>query len=397
MASQLPGAVFRIELETRQRITIATSLNDDVDLTRCNSQAQSPLFNKTPPEVRNLIFYYASQLDRDSPIANTDFSLSGSEYQEYRDTNAGLKPFRYHTAPLETCRQIWLEANHLSFQQAIYNICCTSQHPCGSREDLHTIRAKVDRHVSYLESLTPNNRPNLEHVRIPTHVCLPTDTMHMEWPSQVLRRLNHPTLRNARHFTTLGIVTLAVRFYGWEDQVPRVDCYFGWIEDFVRRLAGLAIPTIRLELEVPVSGSDRIETLVEEVEELKMVKEFHTEFDRGPHGLRRGPNCLVLQPLTEKRSQVGPSHAEQVADGHNPVEGGNEDEGDGWRVYTLIWKLETSDSYFNRAHSASKARTEAKRGEEGAGKVLTGADEAANRYRQLWAKQGSLLRFADDK
>jgi hypothetical protein len=82
------------------------------NISKCNQQLQSPLFEKVAPEIRNNIFSLAllQYEDLTKPYSTSD--------HRYRPGHRAKHIFSLDL--LLTCRRVWLEANHWPMEQAVH-------------------------------------------------------------------------------------------------------------------------------------------------------------------------------------------------------------------------------------------------------------------------------------
>lgn len=103
--------IQEIEFQTSRKLSIETRPTPEA-IASCNPQSQSPLFSTLPPEIRTYIFSLAllQYEDLSNPYPEHDYC--------YRPGHRARHIVS--TSLLQTCRLVWLEANHWSMTQAVH-------------------------------------------------------------------------------------------------------------------------------------------------------------------------------------------------------------------------------------------------------------------------------------
>lgn len=145
-----------IEEATKQSLSIETTLTD-ATLAQCHQQSQSQLY-QLPKEIRDLIFLYAST---QSPDPDQTYSENAFYYRP-----GHIARLRTHTAFLQTCRRVWLEANALPMKQAEHAFWF-QRGPYDVESDkrwVWNVRREKSRYDSIIRSLTKLNLSNLTYI-----------------------------------------------------------------------------------------------------------------------------------------------------------------------------------------------------------------------------------------
>lgn len=240
--------VDRLNRKTQRTLDIETSLTPD-NLAKCNPQLQSPLFTKLPPELRDIIWRFASTPDEDlsNPYPETAYYYRPG----YR------APHRTSTSHLSTCRLAWLESNAFLMQQ--------SEHPFwllrGPYDEQQSRRRRTswqsmmqieyNRYRDFRQSFTQNNSHQFS-------------TLHLFVQMFELERLaagtgifQHP-LPGPK---TLHITIRQSDWWDWERNVPlRMDEKS--IQMILEAPRFAYIDVFRLELEALESQRDELDEIV---------------------------------------------------------------------------------------------------------------------------------------
>ena len=161
-----------------------------------NSQDFSPLFNKLPPETRELICSYALAPFEDASLEaqfNDDTCFKRPNYSAH---------LKHDTMLLRTCRRIYSEAWHLPWttRQQVFYFTWSERRPDGSDEGVQTVE-KMQRALNVLHEchgdvqldggvrifaqlLQLENGRNFDRVMSMQHFCPKTVTVtirHTDW------------------------------------------------------------------------------------------------------------------------------------------------------------------------------------------------------------------------
>jgi hypothetical protein len=237
----------RIEKQTSKQISIETRPTPE-NLARCNPQSQSPLFNKIPPELRNRIFSLALLQHEDlaDPYEKHDYCYRPG-HRARRIVSASL---------LQTCRLVWLEANHWPMAQAVHNFWFDDDR---RPEWTHTIffGSEDDRVDGFFAQLTNTQHSRVKHLHI---------FAQMYWlecsfaQSTVWKCL-------AREPLDLETFTVTIRhsdWWDWEADAP-LSLDSSWVEEMLRSPRARRVAEIRLELETLESKVDQLRAIVDKL------------------------------------------------------------------------------------------------------------------------------------
>lgn len=155
-----PTLVQQIESKTMRKLTMETSLAEN--FTKCHPQDQSPLYNKIPKEIRDLIFEFATAPYED--LCEEQRYPENSYY--YRPDMRG--PLRSSTGLLGTCRRVWLESSNLPMKQNVAVIWRHSERgPPKQLEDFFAQRRSKGRWNRFSSVLTCHRLDKLEPPELP--------------------------------------------------------------------------------------------------------------------------------------------------------------------------------------------------------------------------------------
>lgn len=143
-----------------RKLTMETSLAEN--FTKCHPQDQSPLYNKIPKELRDLIFEFATAPYED--LRDEQRYPENSYY--YRPDMRG--PLRSSTGLLGTCRRVWLESSNLPMKQSISVLWRHSERgPPKQLEDFFAQRRSKRQRIRSLCVLTYYRLDKLEPPELP--------------------------------------------------------------------------------------------------------------------------------------------------------------------------------------------------------------------------------------
>jgi hypothetical protein len=240
--------LYRIERETTKQISIETHPTPQ-NLARCNPQCQSPLFTKIPPELRNRIFSLAllQYEDLSQPYEQQDYC--------YRPGHRARRIVS--TSLLQTCRLIWLEANHWPMSQAVHSFWFDDdRRPAWASAWPHS-HGEHNRMLDFFAVLTDLQCSRVKHLQI---------FAHMGWlegdfrSSRIWRCLDREPLN-------LDTFTITIRhsdWWHWETDEPLwlPTC---WPRTMLQSPRANRIDEIRLELETLERKVDQLRHIVEKL------------------------------------------------------------------------------------------------------------------------------------
>lgn len=321
------NSINTIAKQTARQVSIESRPTPS-NIARCNGQAQSPLFGTLPPEIRNHIFSLALRQYEDSsqPYVEHDYCYRPG-HRARHVVNANL---------LQTCRRVWLEANHWTMAQAIHTFWFDGER----RPDWATRRwnSEDQRIIDFFKSLTTLQRSRVKHIHVLAQMWwLEYDIVNSTlWKNLTRERLD------------LDSFTVTIRhsdWWSWESDEP-LRFERRWIRQLLASPGASRVSEFRLELETLEWKVDQLRRIIEQLRLVGEAKEG---------GVARWE---LVEPFEE-------------ATWSGPVNLGGEDEYryiyDGrikldYRVTTMKWRLRVG---------------------------------AANDVEQRWREEGSLLRLCE--
>lgn len=303
--AEIHTTIPRIEYQTQQQLTIAAASTDD-NLSKCNPQEQSILFNKLPLELRELVWQYATAPSEDTARIYD----KGAWY--YRPGNTARA--KYDTALLLTCRRVWIEANAFPMLQADHCFWFYRAAPDGRN---HAWRAR----------LTENNRRNFGtlHMYVQMFVIEPLSSRPTALRSYFLKtpekagdfqpRIMHVTIRHTD-------------WWYWEHDAPLVF-KDSWLQAMLDTPDLRSTFLLKLELETLDYKVDQLTPILERLSNL-VSAEYETHIVDGQPATTR----FVLQD----RREVSQWSSSSRLDGRTyaPYRGR---ETLNYHVVTLTWRL----------------------------------------------------------
>jgi hypothetical protein len=235
-------------------------------------QLQSPLFNKIPPEIRNLIFELAVTQHDDS----TSPSSALTKWRYYH-THFGPKfHWKVYTDLLSTCRRIYYETNCLPMR-------CTTHY-------MNLKFRAVDKTVAWFSRLTAKNIDELERI----HFCLTID--YFEYFSKISQlpqfQPKHITLSfmQLNHFSTGS---------------PSLINELGLIFDSICPLAN-SVELFTIECESWAEDLNGMDALVKETEDQiqQPSRSWHFERRDGKRLLREKSHSSIRQCIIPVRKAL---------------------------------------------------------------------------------------------
>ncbi|KAK3052301.1 hypothetical protein LTR09_006511 [Extremus antarcticus] len=365
-------SIRRIEEKTRQQVTISTGLTS-ANLFKSNVQIQSPLFNRLPAELRNMIFCFATRPDHHPKVTWNKY------HQEFQPDDSGS--YKHLTSLLQTCRLVWLETNYMLLQQATHRFFFNSFD--YDAPGYAICDAKAQRHLEFCRSLTPNGRLNLHHIHYWSRSCAEEGNKSVTWPGICLSRLRAKTQWLHVPCFVPEMVTVTVRYDGLKRLSGYRRGYLSQLTDVIRFAADGATLTFRLELEAPAADAAELRDVVETLESWQVVRENEYWLETRQEHLEI--SRLVLQSPTEECSRTVPAsrpHEQRDVCVGEKVDG-EESMDMEHVVFTLTWKRIRWRDYDSTRPVPSAT-------------ISAAAMEVARNYEQLWALQGSLLEFVVD-
>lgn len=201
------------------------------NIARSNGQTQSPLFDTLPPEIRNQIFSLAllQYEDLSEPYGDHDYC--------YRPGHRARR--RVSTGLLQTCRRVWLEANHWSMAQAVHTFWYD-----GDRRPDWSVRRwswEDERVGAFFKSLSSLQRSRVKHIHVLAQMWwLENDIA----TSPIWEGLRRESLQ-------LDSFTITIRhsdWWNWEHD-ERLHLEHRWIRKLLGSPEATRISEFRLELE----------------------------------------------------------------------------------------------------------------------------------------------------
>ncbi|KAK5170388.1 uncharacterized protein LTR77_004975 [Saxophila tyrrhenica] len=345
MASNLIAA---IEQETSQRVTISAERTES-NIANCNQQIQSPLFNKIPPEIRNEIFRLTTQ-----PYYQPDNIYSQNGLYHHQDDNLAQTQC---TSLLRTCRLVWLETHALPSVHArtathhFYLIDWpfdeASQKACKRAMEFNQ-----DNIAALWYDLPQRAKLGVEHIHFHSAIKLCACITGCEWAHGLIVGLETPD-RGCPTPYPPKVLTITNRHLNWppgNEHMYMLRMYARYLETaFAQRTSS--------------------------------TQEVRPNLSTGDHG----SDVDLHGDASQSNTEADVAQLSNEASGLRKVD---------LVSYTLAYKWQhgSQQSHTTTAIQALPATSP----EE----LVSGLTEeqvaAANRYRDLWASQGSLLRFAED-
>lgn len=234
-----------IETQTKRTLTIETRPTPE-NLARCNPQSQSPLFNVLPPEIRNEIFSLALMQHEDlsNPYPSHDFCCRPA-HRARRIVSTSL---------LQTCRLIWLEANHCPMTQAVHSFWFDQyRRPPWISDDEDEDR----RFNEFTKALTPVQHSRLKHFHIFAQMFWLERSVDT---SLIWRCLKSENIK-------LDTLTITIRhsdWWNWEFDHP-LELQVHWVRKLLQSDEAIRghVSEFRLELETLAWKVDQLRSIVE--------------------------------------------------------------------------------------------------------------------------------------
>lgn len=243
--------VERINEKTKRTLDIETSLAPE-NLAKCDPQLLSPFFTKLPPEVRDMIWRFAS-----TPCENASTTYSETAYY-YRPGNTAHP--KISTSHLQTCRLAWLESNAFPLQQTELSFWLLrgpyDEHRPRFRSWQTTMQLEYNRYRDLRRTFTKNNLEHFASLRLFVQMFelerLASGTGIFEYP------LPGPS--------TLHITIRSSDWWDWESNVPlRLD--EASIRTILETPRFAYIDVFKLELETIESKKEELEDIIGQLED----------------------------------------------------------------------------------------------------------------------------------
>ncbi|KAK5735474.1 hypothetical protein LTR17_008172 [Elasticomyces elasticus] len=302
------NAIDQLEELTCRRIGIEFSEHEVP--CRFNEQAGSPLFSLLPPEIRDLIWAFAT-----APFEDSNAVFEDTEYYYRPGHTARL---RTDTTLLRTCRRIWLEANAMPMLQAEHSFY------------LH--RAAPDkRDPKWMAKLTEHNRRNFGELHLFIQMY---NIEHLTAGTGMLRSMFLKTLPEPGDFQprVLHVTLRHTDWYWWESDEP-LRLQDSWVKALLNspdlrstQVFKLGMETLDYKVDQMMTIIERIKTIESEAYDTHIVdgKSMKTQF--------------VLDEQVRTYEWDGPSN---IANGTwDPYQGKGRLK---YHVATLTWRLRFPD------------------------------------------------------
>lgn len=235
-----------IETQTTREVSIETRPTPE-NIARCNGQSQSPLFGTLPPEIRNHIFSLAllQYEDLSKPYEEHNYCYRPG-HRARRIVSTGL---------LQTCRLVWLEANHWPMTQAVHAFWFNGdRRPDWARK---LIGHDDGRCRDFFHRLTSVQHSRVKHIHI---------FAQMYWlEGSVDRSAIWESLK--REPLNLDSFTITIRhsdWWSWEGDAP-LRLEDGWVRRLLRSPEAKRIAEFRLELETLEWRVNELRPIVEQL------------------------------------------------------------------------------------------------------------------------------------
>ncbi|KAK4958442.1 hypothetical protein LTR10_004870 [Elasticomyces elasticus] len=302
------NAIDKLEERTCRRIGI--QFNEHEAAGKFNEQSNSLLFSILPPEIRDLIWAFAT-----APFEDTNAVFEDTEYYYRPGHTARL---RTDTALLRTCRRVWLEANAMPMLQAEHSFY------------LH--RAAPDkRDPKWMSKLTEHNRRNFGELHLFVQMC---NIEHLTAGTGMLRSMFLRTLPEPGDFQprVLHVTLRHTDWYWWESDEP-LRLQDSWVKALLNSPDLRSTQVFRLEMETLDYKVDQMMTIVERIKTIES-EAYDTHIVDG----NSTKTQFVLDEKVRTYDWDGPPN---IANGTwDPYQGRHRLK---YHVVTLTWRLRFPD------------------------------------------------------
>ncbi|KAK5107887.1 hypothetical protein LTR62_000597 [Meristemomyces frigidus] len=212
---------------------------------RFDDQPASPLFSTLPPEIRDIIWGFAT-----APYEDETKKFAETAYYYRPGRTASLKT---ETALLLTCRRVWLEANAMPMLQAEHSYYYRREAP--DRRD-----------PKWTANLTVQNRANFGHLHLFVQMC---NIENLTAEPGKLRKyfLFTPAIAGDFQPRVFHCTVRHTDWWYWENDDP-IYLHESWVQAMLNSPDLRSTQVFKLELETLDYKTDQLEPIVERIKAL---------------------------------------------------------------------------------------------------------------------------------